>query len=132
VRVLRRRDPVQTALIAAGGLALLVVVAAAVTWLLLIAALVVAVGVLNLIYLPRAATFLRLRSGWLALILIPFMVLAGGLIGGGPEGAAWGLGFWLVAIGLPRAIAGDLMRRLRRRVDSRMNVRVYDADSRSC
>jgi hypothetical protein len=83
------------------------------------------VAVLNLIYLPRAAAYVRLRPSWLALILIPFMILVGGLIGG-PEGAAWGLGFWLVAIGLPRAIAGDLMRRLRRRVDSRTSIRVYD------
>jgi hypothetical protein len=121
-----RRDPFQTALLAAAGLAVLVLVAAALTGLLLVAALVIAVVVLNLIYLPRAAAFLRLRPSWLALILIPFMILAGGLIGG-PEGAAWSLGLWLVAIGLPRAIAGDLMRRLRRRVDSRVAVRVYDA-----
>jgi hypothetical protein len=99
--------------------------------LLLFAALVIAVVVLNLIYLPRAAMLLRLRPVWLAMILLPLMIVAGELIGG-LEGAAWSLGLWLLAIGLPRAIAGDLMRRLRRRVDSRLAVRVYDADSRSC
>jgi hypothetical protein len=106
---------------------LLLAVVAALTGFLVVLALVVGLGALNLVYLPRVATVLRIRAGWLALMLIPFMILAGA-IAGGVEGAAWGAGIWLVAIGLPRALGRDLVRRVRRRIAARLNY--YDVPPR--
>jgi hypothetical protein len=100
-----------------------VAVVAALTGFVLVLALAVGLGALNLVYLPRIARVLRIRAGWLALMLIPFMILAAA-IAGGVEGAAWGAGIWLVAIGLPRALGRDLVRRVRRRVAARLNY--YD------
>ncbi len=97
---------------------LVLAVLAAFTGLVIVLALVVGLAVLNIVYLPGAARRLRLPVGWLALMLIPFMILAG-IIVGGIEGAGWGAGIWLVAIGLPRAIGYDLLRRARRRIEAR-------------
>jgi ABC-type uncharacterized transport system permease subunit len=105
------------------GAALLLVVVAALSGLLLVLAVAVGLAVLNLVYLPRAATRLRIPVGWLALVLIPFLVLVGFLVGG-VEGAAWGVGMWLVAIGLPRAIGRDLLRRGQRRVEASLGYYV--------
>jgi 4-hydroxybenzoate polyprenyltransferase len=109
------------------GVGLLLVVFAALTGFLLVLALVVGLAVLNIIYLPRAAARLHIRATWLALVLIPLLVLAGFVVGG-PEGAGWGAGMWLVAIGLPRAIGRDLVRRLQRRFQA--NVRYLDVELR--
>ena len=98
------------------GLALAVL--AAFTGLVIVLALVIGLGVLNIVYLPRAARRLHLPAGWLALMLIPFMIL-GGVIVGGIEGGGWAAGIWLVAIGLPRAIGYDLLRRAKRRIEAR-------------
>src|SRR5438105_1911473 len=97
---------------------LVLAVLAALTGLLLVLALVIGLGVLNIVYLPRAAGTLRLPVGWLALMLIPFMILAGVIVGG-VEGAGWGAGIWLLAIGLPRVIGQDLLRRVKRRIEAR-------------
>jgi hypothetical protein len=118
---------VRSVIVTAVLVGLLVAVVAALTGFLLVLALVVGLGALNLVYLPRVATVLRIRAGWLALMLIPFMILAGA-IAGGVEGAAWGAGIWLVAIGLPRALGRDLVRRVRRRIDARLNY--YDVPLR--
>lgn len=118
-----RSDPVRAALVALIGLVLLAAAVAVLTGLFLIVALVVGLAVLNLIYLPRIAARVRLPVGWVALILIPFMILAGEVIAG-PEGVAWSVVVWLVAIGLPRAIGQDMLRRLRRGLQAR--VQYYD------
>src|SRR5713101_4206984 len=55
----------------------LITVVAAFTGLLLIVAVVGALAVLNLVYLPRTAARVGLRAGWLALILLPLMVAVG-------------------------------------------------------
>src|SRR5712691_8546827 len=100
---------------------LVLAVLAALTGLVIVLALVVGLGVLNIVYLPTAARKPRLPAGWLALMLIPFMILAGVIVGG-IDGAGWGAGIWLVAIGLPRVIGHDLIRRLRKRIQAR---RIY-------
>src|SRR5438552_8942713 len=87
---------------------LVLAVRAALTGLVIVLALVVGLGVLNIVYLPSAARKLRLPAGWLALMLIPFMILVGVIVGG-IEGAGWSAGIWLVAIGLPRVIGQDLL-----------------------
>jgi hypothetical protein len=120
--------PVRGLFVSFVGLGLLVVVVAALTGVLLVVAVAVGLAVLNVVYLPRAAVRLRMPVGWLAFMLIPFMILAGVVVGG-VEGAAWGLGMWLVAIGLPRAIGRDLIRRVRRRIDAR--VTYYDVPPRT-
>ena len=97
---------------------LVLAVLAALTGFLLVLVVVIALAVLNIVYLPSAARRLRLPAGWLALMLIPFMILAGVIVGG-IEGAGWGAGIWLVAIGLPRVIGHDLLRRVRRRIEAR-------------
>src|SRR6266852_9145093 len=97
---------------------LVLAVLAALTGLVIVLALVVGLGVLHIVYLPSAARKLRLPAGWLALMLIPFMILAGVIVGG-MEGAGLGAGVWLVAIGLPRVIGHDLLRRVRRRIEAR-------------
>jgi 4-hydroxybenzoate polyprenyltransferase len=107
---------------------LLLVVIATLTGLLVVLALVVGLAVLNVVYLPRAAKRLRLPVRWLALMLIPFMTLAGVVVDG-VEGAGWGAGVWLLAIGLPRAIGRDLIRRTRRRIEARLGY--YDVQPRS-
>jgi hypothetical protein len=123
-----RSDPVRAALVALIGLALLAAAVAVLTGLFLIVVLVVGLAVLNLIYLPRVAARVRLPVGWVAMILIPFMILAGEVIAG-PEGVAWSVVVWLVAIGLPRAIGQDLLRRLRRELQDR-GIQFYDVPSR--
>jgi 4-hydroxybenzoate polyprenyltransferase len=107
---------------------LVLAVAAALTGLLIVLGLVIGLGVLNIVYLPSAARRLRLPAGWLALMLIPFMILAG-VIFGGIEGAGWGAGIWLVAIGLPRVIGHDLLRRVKRRIEARATY--YDVRPRT-
>jgi 4-hydroxybenzoate polyprenyltransferase len=97
---------------------LVLAVLAALTGLVIVLALVVGLAVLNIVYLPSAARTLRLPAGWLALMLIPFMILAGVIVGG-IEGAGWAAGIWLVAIGVPRAIGFDLLRRVRKRIEAR-------------
>jgi hypothetical protein len=123
-----RSDPVRAALVALIGLALLAAAVAVLTGLFLIVVLVVGLAVLNLIYLPRVAARVRLPVGWVAMILIPFMILAGEVIAG-PEGVALSVVVWLVAIGLPRAIGQDLLRRLRRELQDR-GIQFYDVPSR--
>jgi hypothetical protein len=123
-----RSDPVRAALVALIGLALLAAAVAVLTGLFLIVVLVVGLAVLNLIYLPRIAARVRLPVGWVAMILIPFMILAGEVIAG-PEGVAWSVVVWLVAIGVPRAIGQDLLRRLRRELQDR-GIQFYDVPAR--
>jgi hypothetical protein len=126
--------PVRAALWALVGLAVLVGIVAALTGLFLVAALVVGLALVNLIYLPRAAAYVRIPVGWLTLLLIPVLGLAGFVLGG-IEGAAWGLGLWLVAIGLPRAIGRGLVRRAQRGLQARVSyydvqARTYDVQAR--
>jgi hypothetical protein len=120
--------PVRLLIAALIGAGLLLVALAALTGLLLVLALIVGLAVLNVVYLPRAAMRLHLQASWLALMLIPFMILAGVIVAG-LEGAAWGAGVWLAAIGLPRAIGRDVVRRVRRRVESRLTY--YDVPTRT-
>ena len=108
-------NPFRAALVGLFALGVLIGVVAALTGLLVVFALVVALGALNLIYLPRLARQLRISAGWLAMALFPVMLLIGGLAGG-VEGAGWAAGVWVVAVGLPRAIGFELARRVRRRI----------------
>src|SRR3982074_2301287 len=108
------------------GIALAVL--AALTGLLLVLAVGIGLAVLNIVYLPSVARKLRLPAGWLALMLIPFMILAGVIVGG-IEGAGWAAGIWLVAIGLPRVIGHDLLRRVRKRIEARSPY--YDVGPRT-
>src|SRR5258708_39702079 len=112
--------PVRTLIVTVVLVGLLVAVFAVLTGLLLVLALVVGTAVLNVIYLPSAARRLRVPAGWLALGLIPFMILAGAIVGG-VEGAGWAVGIWLVAIGLPRAIGHDVLPPLRPRLAGRLS-----------
>ncbi len=114
-----RGHPLRRLAVSLIAVGVLVALLAALTGFLLLLALLIGLTILNMIYLPRAAMRLRIPVGWLALMLIPFMILAGFIIGGA-EGIAWGAAIWLVAIGLPRAIAGDLVRRARQRVGARL------------
>src|SRR6266851_1958899 len=107
---------------------LVLAVLAALTGFLLVAAVVIGLAVLNIVYLPSAARKLRLPAGWLALMLIPFMIL-GGVIVGGIDGAGWAAGIWLVAIGVPRVIGHDLLRRVRKRIAARSIY--YDVRART-
>jgi hypothetical protein len=120
--------PVRLLIASLIGAGLLLVALAALTGLLLVFALVVGLAVLNVIYLPRAAVRSGIPVGWLAVGLLPLMILAGVLLGG-IEGAAWGAGIWLAAIGLPRAIGRDVVRRVRRRVESRREY--FDVPTRT-
>src|SRR6266699_4660388 len=115
------RNPIGALLWVLLGIGVLALVLAALTGLLLALVVVVALAVLNLIYLPRAAARLRLTPGWLAVILIPCVILAGTVVDGVP-GAAWGAGVWLVAIGLPRVIANELGQRIRRQIEARREI----------
>jgi hypothetical protein len=124
-----RIHPLRGLLVCLIAVGLLLAVVAAFTGLLLVLAVVLGLGVLNVVYLPRAAVRLRIPVGWLALMLIPFMILAGVVVGGGVEGAGWGAGVWLVAIGLPRAIGREVARRARRRFESRLGY--VDVEPRS-
>jgi hypothetical protein len=118
-----------TALWAVGILVILAAIVAALTGLVVIAAIGVALAILNLVYLPRLATRLRISALWLALALIP-VLLGAGLLAGGVSGAAWGAAIWLAAIGLPRAVGHDLGRRARRRFGS-TRATYYDAEFRT-
>jgi hypothetical protein len=117
----------RTVIVALVLVGLVLAVLAALTGLVIVLALVVGLGVLNIVYLPTAARKLRLPAGWLALMLIPFMILAGVIVGG-IDGAGWAAGIWLVAIGLPRAIGYDLLRRAKRRIEARATY--YDVRPR--
>jgi 4-hydroxybenzoate polyprenyltransferase len=127
-RNLRLAPSVRTLLVAFIALGVLLAFVAALTGLLLVLALVVALAVLNVVYLPRVALRLRLPVGWLALLLIPIMVVVGAVVGGGP-GVAWGAGIWVLAIGMPRAIGREITRRAQRRIDSRRGD--YDVTPRA-
>jgi hypothetical protein len=100
------------------AIGVLIAIVAALTGLLLIVSVVVALAVLNLVYLPKAARRLGIRAAWLALILMPCMVLVG-LALAGYAGAAWAGGLWLAAIGGPWIIGRELFRRIRARIPSR-------------
>jgi len=119
---------VRTLIISVVLAGLVLAVLAALTGLLIVLALVLGLGVLNIVYLPSAARKLRLPAGWLALMLIPVMILAGVVVGG-VEGAGWAAGIWLVAIGLPRVIGQDLLRRAKRRIEARATY--YDVRPRT-
>ena len=119
---------VRTLIVALVLAGLVLAVLAALTGLVIVLALVFGLGVFNIVYLPNAARRLRLPVGWLALMLIPFMVLAGVIVGG-IEGAGWAAGIWLVAIGLPRVIGHDLLRRAKRRIEARATY--YDVRPRT-
>ena len=127
-RNLRLSPSVRTLLVSFIALGVLLSFVAALTGLLLVLALVVALAALNVVYLPRVAVRLRLQVGWLALLLIPLMVVVGAVVGGG-AGAAWGAGIWVAAIGLPRAIGREITRRARRRIESRRGY--YDVTPRA-
>jgi hypothetical protein len=100
---------------------LVVVAFAALTGLLLALAVVIGLLVLNLVYLPRAALRLRIGTGWLALLLLPVLLLLGLAVNGVP-GIGWSAALWLVAVGLPRVIGRDLFRRARRKLGARVYV----------
>jgi hypothetical protein len=122
-----RLHPLRVVLASLIGVGLLVVVVAALTGFLLVLALAIGLAVLNIVYLPRAAVRLHIGPTWLALMLLPVMVLAGFVVGGAP-GAGWGAGLWLVAIGLPRAIGRNLVHRFQRRFQVR--ARYLDVEPR--
>jgi ABC-type uncharacterized transport system permease subunit len=107
------------------AIGVLITIVAALTGLLVIVAVVVSLAVLNLVYLPRAARWMGLRAGWLALILLP-LTLAVGFIATGFNGAAWAAGLWLVAIGAPRLAGHEMSRRIRRRIGARTTTVYYD------
>jgi hypothetical protein len=112
------------ALLGLVAIGVLITIVAALTGLLLIVAVVVALAVLNLVYLPRAARRIGLRARWLALILLPLM-LPVGFIATGYEGVAWAAGIWIAAIGAPRLVGQQVGRSLRQSMTSRTAV-YYD------
>jgi hypothetical protein len=107
-----------TALLAglvAGGLLFAVVLTFALFWIGLAVAALVGVGLLHLVYLPRAAAFLRLSASQLVLGLLPVLALAGWAIAGAPTGAVGGLVVWILALVAPRLAAAHLAGRVRLR-----------------
>ena len=108
-------------------LGLAIAVVAALTGLLLVLALVAGLGALNLLYLPRVARLLRIPVNWLAAALLPVALLIGAAAAG-QAGAAWGAGWWVAAVGVPRAIGLELARRVRRRIAAAQPY--YDVASR--
>lgn len=121
------------ALAAAGVVMTLIILAAivaALTGFLLLAALAVGLSMLNLLYLPRLAARLRISPAWLAVSLLPLFVVIG-LTVGGAGGGALAASLWIVAIGLPRVIARDLVRRVRHRLVGSAAGRIYDVTGRT-
>lgn len=122
-----RLSPVRGLLVSLLVVGLVLAVIAALTGLLLVVALVVGLTVLNVVYLRRLAVWLRLPVAWLVVVLIPVMVLVGFVLGG-VAGGLWGLGIWAAAIGLPRAVGRDVVRRTQRRIEARFPY--YDVPAR--
>jgi hypothetical protein len=75
------RAAVLLALLAAGGLVLAVVLTIALFWIGLALAVVIGVGLLHVVYLPRAAALLRRPVRELVLALVVPFALAGWAIG---------------------------------------------------
>jgi hypothetical protein len=116
---------IRVLLLAVVAAVVLVTLAVVLSWLFFVFAVVAALTVLNLVYLPRAAARVHVPIVWLVMALLPLM-LAGGALLSGLSGAAWGIGLWVAAIGVPRVVARDLVRRARRRLQP---VAVYDIDA---
>jgi hypothetical protein len=106
-----RGRPLNMAFWFLGALLLLTLAVAALTGFLVVAGVVVGLVVLNLVYLPRAAQRLNLAPAVLAVVLLP-VLLGGGWLVSGVQGAAWGAGIWILAIGLPRVAVRRLARRI--------------------
>jgi hypothetical protein len=103
-----------------GGLLFAVVLTVALFWIGLAAAALVGVGLLHLVYLPRAAAFLRRSIAELVLGLLPVAVLAGWGLAGGPNGAIGGAALWVALLVAPRLAATYAARRLSRRATTRV------------
>jgi hypothetical protein len=99
----------------AGGLLFAVVLTVALFWIGLALAALVGLGLLHLVYLPRAAAFLRRPVGQLVIALLPVLALVGWAIAGAPSGALAGLLAWTLALAAPRLAAAHLAGRLRLR-----------------
>jgi hypothetical protein len=104
--------------LAVGGVILAVVLTVALFWIGLGLVALIGVGLLHLIYLPRAAAFLRLPVLHLVLGLLPLLALAGWGIAGAPSGAIGGLLVWALGLAAPRLAAAYLARRYRLRAGS--------------
>src|SRR5919206_2648850 len=92
----------------AGGLLLAVVLTVALFWIGLALVALVGLGLLHLVYLPRAAAFLRRPVDQIVLGLLPLLALAGWAIAGAPSGALAGLLAWTLALLAPRLAAAHL------------------------
>jgi hypothetical protein len=107
------------ALAVAAGAALLVlatvVLAVALVWVAAGLALVAAVALLHLVYLPRASAYLRVPTDQLALALLPLLVLAGWGLSGHVNGGVVGTVLWALGIAAPRLAATYVLRRARER-----------------
>jgi hypothetical protein len=72
-------------------------------WLAIIAAVIVAIALLNLVFLPRLASRIRLSTTILVLLLLPLFVALGWLVARNSLGGALaGFVVWLGAFALPR------------------------------
>ena len=101
--------------LALGGLLFALVLTVALFWIGLALAALAGVGLLHLVYLPRAAAFLRRPVDQIVLGLLPLLALAGWAIAGAPSGALAGLLAWALALLAPRLAAAHLVGRMRLR-----------------
>ena len=98
---------IRNALIAAFALVIMVVLLVLVfwiaLWLAIVAATIVAIALLNLVFLPRFATRIGLSTQVLILFLLPPLVVLGWVVTrNSPGGALIGFAVWLGALALPR------------------------------
>jgi hypothetical protein len=97
------------------GLLVAVVLTVALFWIGLAIAALVGVALLHVVYLPRAAAFVRRPVLELVLWLLPVAVLAGWGLAGESNGAIAGAALWAVLLVAPRLVAAYAARRLRGR-----------------
>jgi hypothetical protein len=103
---------IRNVLIAAFALVIIVVLLVLVfwvaLWLAIVAGIIVAIALLNLVFLPRLASRIGLSTQVLVLVLLPPSVALGWLAAGNSlSGGLVGFFVWLGAVALPRFALGS-------------------------
>jgi hypothetical protein len=90
-------------------------------WLAIIAAVIVAIALLNLVFLPRLAHRMRLSTQVLVVLFLPPAVALGWLLARNSlGGAVAGLVVWLAAIALPRLAFNSARTRASAKIEFRI------------
>jgi len=100
------------------ALVVLALLLTAIFWLAIALAAIAAVAWFNWLLLPRLAVRLRVPLPFLAIALL-LPLAGGGYLLAGIMGAFEGLGIWLVAVAVPRAVLWRFRRRLAQRASDR-------------